>query len=362
MRWQLGDYIVKYNPKTNSKSWQADQDIIMNVNGQISNPNLIFKGTQNFVIDVFEKPTYSTPSVLSGSASYIGASEKRVNEYMYLLKSGGVFDVRKKDNTLIGTYTIVSGNGFTVPVIRPQSISHYDSGVAFISSDGNSSNLLMTDENGVINRKYTYSTDDLKYGEEIIWDYGTNFLALNPYGKIYKVTMTGTSSFLYQFDDYDSNFSSSYKKYTSIMMTTKNNKPYIGVLQDKKDIVYIDYSTLEISCKAETGLFNVIDICNSNYSGDSFAVMSNKINKLYPNTSRLDIEYLKTVVCSGEITVYDEYSVPTVLVIKDMSVSRQENKNESRYEVEFSADIGYTNMGFSGTWFNVGFKPPHKFV
>jgi hypothetical protein len=220
----------------------------------------------------------------------------------------------------------------------------------------------MTDENGVINRKYTYSTDDLKYGEEIIWDYGTNFLALNPYGKIYKVTMTGTSSFLYQFDDYDSNFSSSYKKYTSIMMTTKNNKPYIGVLQDKKDIVYIDYSTLEISCKAETGLFNVIDICNSNYSGDSFAVMSNKINKLYPNTSRLDIEYLKTVVCSGEITVYDEYSVPTVLVIKDMSVSRQENKNESRYEVEFSADIGYTNMGFSGTWFNVGFKPPHKFV
>jgi hypothetical protein len=357
MRWTLGDYIVKYNPKTNSKSWTAQQDVTMNVNGEISNPNLVFTGEQEFSIDVFEKPTYAETSKITGS--YIGATEKRLNERMFLLKSNGTFDMKGKDNTSFGTKTIVSGNGVALPSTFPNSISHWDSGLAFVYTQSTGIQLLVTDENGVANRKYTYSTDDLKYGEDICWDYNKNWVILNPYGKIYLVdTISGASTFLYQFDDYSVNQLSVTKRYTSIMMTVKNNKYFIAVLVDQKEIIYIDYSTLEIKCKAETGLSNILDICSSNYSGDYFAVMSNKMNKIYPNTSRLDIEYLKDVMATGQVTVYDEYNVATVLVIKDVQVTRQENKNEARYEVQISADIGYTNRGFSGTWFNVGFRLP----
>jgi hypothetical protein len=133
-------------------------------------------------------------------------------------------------------------------------------------------------------------------------------------------------------------------------MIEKNAKQYIGVLQDGKDLVFIDYLTLEIVCKSELKLGNVLAISYSNYSGDYFAVFSSKILQVFPNTARIDVEYLKFIIANGQVTVYDENNLPAVLVIKDMTIDRDSNTNEARYEVQFSATIAYSNIGFNGVW------------
>jgi hypothetical protein len=351
MKWKLGSYIVKYNPKSNIKSWQSQQDIKINMNGEVSNPNLAYNGTHQFSIDIYEKPTYSDITVISGT--YIGATEKRINERMYLLKSDGTFDIKDKNNILYGSYTIVSGNGVSLPSVKPSSLIHYDSGLAFIYKEASQATLVKTDENGVANRKYIYSSDDLKYGEDICWDYGNYFLALNPYGNIYRIDInTGVSSLLYSFDDYQSNLASSFKRYTSIFMFQKNSSFYIGILQDGKDLLFIDYQSLDIVCKAETGMGNILAISYSNYSGDCFSVFSSKIYQTYPNTSRIDVEYLKNIISNGQITIYDEMNVPLILSVKDMSITRNSNTNEARYEITINANISYSNVGFGNKWTN----------
>jgi hypothetical protein len=349
MRWKLGNYTVKINPKSNSKTWDAQQNETINMNGEVSNPNLVWNGSQDFTIDVYEKPTYSQTTTLTGS--YIGATEKRLDEKLYLLTSGGTFDVKGKTNTSFGSHTIVTGNGVTLPPVKPSSINHWDSGLAFIYHEATQATLLVTDENGVANRKYIYSTDDSKYVEDVCWDYSSYWLTLNPYGQIYKVdTTTGVSSFLFQFDDYDANKSASKKRYTSIFAIEKNAKICIGILQDGRDLVFIDYLALEIICKSELKLGNVLAVSYSNYSEDYFAVFSSKILQVFPNTARIDIEYLKFIIANGQVTIYDENNMPSILVIKNMSIDRDSNTNEARYEVQFSATIAYSNIGFNNTW------------
>jgi hypothetical protein len=55
MRWKLGNYTVKINPKSNTKTWDAQQNETINMNGEVSNPNLVWNGSQDFTIDVYEK-------------------------------------------------------------------------------------------------------------------------------------------------------------------------------------------------------------------------------------------------------------------------------------------------------------------
>jgi hypothetical protein len=85
----------------------------------------------------------------------------------------GTFDIKGKTNTSFGSHTIVTGNGVTLPPVKPSAINHWDSGLAFIYHEATQATLLVTDENGVANRKYIYSIDDSKYVEDICWDYSS---------------------------------------------------------------------------------------------------------------------------------------------------------------------------------------------
>lgn len=353
MRWTLGNYTLKYNPKTLNKSWSPQNQVNIGVNGLISNPNLLYQGTQTFSIEVYEKPTEATTSSLTGT--YVGISEKRVNAQMYLLKLNGTFDVKNKDNSLVSTHTIVSGNGISLPTGTPTSINDWDSGLAFMYSNSSGNQLLITDENGIANRKYIYNSDDSRYIEDIAWDYNSNFVALNPYGQIYTInTSTGVETLAYQFGDYATNKSSSIKRYTSIFMYVKNESYYIGVLIDKKDILFIDYSTYDSVCKAYTGTNNLLAVSYSSYSGDSFALCgfttSSKIEKLTYNTCRIDIEQIKSAVVNGQVSINDENGFPYMLGIRTLTVTRDPNGNEARYEVTIDGDLIYVGMGFGNTW------------
>lgn len=349
MRWTLGSYTLKYNPKTLSKSWTPQNQPNVGANGLMTNPNLLFNGTQSFSIEVYDKPTKSTVSSITGS--YIGISEKRVNEQMYLLKNNSTFDVKKKDNTLIGTHTIVTGNGVVLPTGNPISINDWDSGLAFIYSNSSGNQLLITDENGVANRKYIYSSDDSKYIEDIAWDYNSNFVALNPYGGIYTInTSTGAETLLYQFDDYNSNKSSSKKRYTSIIVYDKNGEYYLGVLRDSTDIIFVDYNSLDIVSKSETGMGNLLAISYSNYSDNTFALLSSKTLQITLNTCRLDILQIKNAISGGLVTVSDENGVNYRLSITQSSVTRDPNGNEARYEVSIDGNIAYAGIGFGNAW------------
>jgi hypothetical protein len=175
MRWTLGDYTLKYNPKALNKSWTPQNQANIGANGLISNPNLLYNGIQSFTAEIYDKPTNTTVSSITGS--YIGVSEQRSNEQMYLLKSNSTFDVKKKDNTLVGTFTIATGNGVTLPTGNPISINDFDGSLAFVYPNASGNQLLITGENGVANRKYIYSSDDCKYIEDIAWDFNSKFIA-----------------------------------------------------------------------------------------------------------------------------------------------------------------------------------------
>lgn len=349
MRWTLGSYTLKYNPKTLSKNWTPQNSPNMNANGTLSNGNLLFQGTQSFSVDIYDPPSKSLLSTMTGS--YIGISEKRANEEMFLLKNNGTFDVKKKDNTLIGTYSIVSGNGVTIPSGYAHSINDFDSGLAFIYQASGNCQLLITDENGVANRKYTYGNDDSKYIEDIAWDYNSNFIALNPYGQIYTInTSTGLQSLLYQFDDYSNNLSSSIKRYTSIIMYEKSSNYYIGILRDTKEILFIDYNKLDIVSKSEIGLNNVLSISYSNYSGDCFSLLSSKIMKTTLGTSKIDVEIIKDIASNGKVEVYDEQGFRYILTISTIGFTRYPNSNEARYQAQIDGNIVYKNIGFGNNW------------
>jgi hypothetical protein len=348
MRWTLGNYTLKYNPKSLSKTWSPQNPVGIGVNGLISNSNLLFNGTQSFSIDIYDKPTKAISSSITGS--YIGVSEKRVNGNMYLLKTGGAFDVKGKDNTLIGTKTIVSGNGVTLPTGNPISINDWDTGLAFIYPNSSGNQLLITDENGIANRKYIYNSDDSKYIEDIAWDYNANFITLNPYGQIYTInTSTGAKSLIFQFDDYSSNLSGLKKRYTSIFMYQKNSNYYMGVLTDTKDILFIDYVNLNLICKAKTGLNNILSISYSNYSNNSFLLLSNSIRQITFNTCRLDVEQIKSAVSNGQVMVSDEQGFQYMLMIKSLNITRNPS-NEEWYGIDIQADIAYDNIGFGNIW------------
>jgi hypothetical protein len=354
MKWNLGGYDVKYNPKENGKSWNAQNQITINMNGEVSNPNLNYNGTQKFTIDIYDKPTYAN-NTANINGAYIAISEKRTTERMFLLKSTNAFDVKSKDGvTTYGTYTITGTASVVLPPTNPTSMIHIDTEVAFIYKESTKSTIVITDENGVANRKYIYSTDDIASAEHISWDNGSSLYMLNPYGKIYTVDKTtGTYTFLYQFDDYSYNSSLTKKKYTGIIHIKKAGKYYIGVLQDKSDIVFLDKITLEIVCKTETRKSNIVNLCYSDYSDNFFMLLGQKVLQFYPNTARIDVEYLKSIIANGQITIYDEMNIPSVLSVKDMSVLRKRNTNEAMYEVSINADIAYTNIGFSDTWGNL---------
>lgn len=349
MRWILGNYTLKYNPKTLSKTWSPQTPVNVGANGLITNPNLLFNGQQSFSIEIYDKPTKATVSTVTGS--YIGITEKRVNEHLFLLKSGGAFDEKDKSNVIYGSHTITSGNGVSLPSGSPSSINHWDTGLAFIYPSSNQASLLITDENGVANRKYIYSSDDSKYITDIAWDYNSKFIALNPYGQIYTIdTSTGAEALLFQFDDYSTNKSISKNRYSSIIMYDKNGKYYMGVLTDSQDILFIDYVNLIIVSKSETGLNNQLAISYSNYSNATFSLLSSKVMSVALNTCRLEIEQLKTTLNAGQVTVTDEQGFQYVLVIATMGVTREPNSNEARYEVSIDGNIAYTGMGFGNAW------------
>jgi hypothetical protein len=300
-------------------------------------------------VEVYDKPTKSVVSSITGS--YIGISEKRVNEQMFLLKNNSSFDIKKKDNTLIGTHTITSGNGVTLPTGNPIAINDWDSGLAFIYPNSSGNQLLLTDENGIANRKYIYSSDDSKYIEDIAWDYNSNFVALNPYGQIYTInTTTGAETLLYQFDDYSTNKSSSKKRYTSLIVYDKNASYYIGVLRDSSDIVFVDYGSLEIVSKSETGMSNLLAISYSNYSDNTFALLSSKTLQITLNTCRIDVLQIKDTLSNGLVTISDENGMQYKLAITQSSVTRDPNGNEARYEITIDGNIAYTGIGFGNAW------------
>lgn len=350
MRWKLGNYTLKYNPKELSRSWQSRERPIVNLNGEMSNPNLIFDGAQKFTIEIFDKPTYiqKKPEIPN---SYIASSENRYSGVLYLLKSNGTFDVKTKAGIHIGTYSITAGST-ALPTGYPSSIAHTGNELVFLYKESSQATVFITAENGVGNRKYIYSTaqPEINQSEFLCWDFNSSVYLLNPFGRIFSVNLSnGSASFVYEFQDFTQNKAANSKRYTSIMIIEKSLTPYIGVLQDKKDIVVLNPS-MKFIWKVETNLTNIIDVTSNKYSEEYYMVTSNGYMRLLPNLCGIDLELVKISLSSGQVTVRDELGFPSVLSVKDVRITRNRNMSEARYEVEISTNIVYSNQGFDDKW------------
>jgi hypothetical protein len=352
MRWKIGTYEVKYNPKSNSKSWGAEQDIITNVNGNSSNPNLVFNGTQNFTIDIYEKATYlSRTPILTGS--YVSITEERITERIFMLKNNGTFDVKGKDGANYGNFTITKGTITALPSTFPISMIHIDTEIAFLYQESGQTSIVITDKNGVGNRKYIYtsaSSGDMSTLVSLSWAYNSIIYAVNPYGRVYTLnTASGIYSFACEFEDFSTNKSGAIKKYKSSIVIEKQGNLYLGIMTNNKNILFLD-GNFNIICQCETNMNNIIDISYSNYSEQYYVLIGTSIIEMFPNTCRIDVEIIKSIVSNGRVTITDENGVTSVLAIKGLNIARNKNMQEAKYEISFNADIMYTNQMFDSKW------------
>jgi hypothetical protein len=353
MRWKIGDfdgYEFKYNPKSDNKGWSANEGTIMNMNGNISNPNLFYKGIQRFSIDLYDKPT-SVSKTYKVSGSYISLSEHYFTSKLYLLKNNGTFEVKNSDGGVTVVKTVTGTASVTLPSsIYPLSITCMNGELAFLYRSASDVTILITDENGLAIRKYIYNTasGDVSLSESICWDFGTTIYILNPYGKIYSLNGS-TLTFLYEFPDYTTNKDALNKKYTGIMPTIKNGQMFLGILENKKDIIFLD-NAMKVSCKVGTGMSNIAGVSHSNTSKGYYIIVGTKVLQLFPNICRLDLKIIKEIIAKGQVTAFDELGFPSILSVTDMSITRHKNMHEARYEVEFNAEIVVNNQTQNDLW------------
>lgn len=350
MRWKLNGYELKYNPKSDSKSWSAEQEITMNMNGNTSNPNLVYSGTQTFTIDVHNRPTYiSKNPIISGD--YISISEQITTGRLVLLKKNSTFSYISNNGTNNGTYSITQGNT-TLPSGNPISLAYTSSGIAFLYKESDKSTIVMTDNGGVGSRKYIYDSTmgDINNLISIYWDADQRIYGVNPYGKIYLINMiTGSQSFLYEFPDYEENKKNNYKRYTSILPIEKNDYRFIGVVRDKNSVLFLN-DELEPVCKVEPRINNIIDVSFGANSEKYFLIMNGNVYEMSPNMSRIDVEIIKNITSDGAVTIYDELGFPSVLSLSNVNITRKRGLQEANYEISFTGDIAYSNQTFDNKW------------
>lgn len=354
MRWRLDTYELKYNPSQLSKQYRAKTGANLNIDGTMSNTNIDYDGSQDFTIDLYEKPTKTTSLPVTFTNNlYIAVSEDRVFEDVYLLRTNSIVDIKKKTGVAVRSFTITATT-VTLPTGNPISMAHMDSEVAFLYRDATSSTVLITDENGSALRKYIYNNTlgDISYLDSIGFDYNKTLYATNPYGKIYSIDKTnGDQAFLVQFGDFSTNQSGGVKKYKSIHVLEKQGRQFIGLVTNG-DIIYLN-SEYEVSCKAQTGLTNVAHVSFSNYVDKYLVLMSNGLREMTTNTCRLDIDIIKKIISSGMVTVYNELNLAHIMTITGMRVSRKKNMSEARYEISLEGTIAYSNQTYGGQWFNI---------
>lgn len=350
-RWTLGGYELKYNPSSNEKEWSSDDSIITNINGNTSNPNLAYSGSQRFSIDIYDEPTRISKNNYVGWG-FVSISEKKINERLYLLGIDGNIYVHDKSGGIHGSFEVTSGTTVTKPTGEPKSIAHLSSNeiAVLYKNDSTQSTVAICDENGVVNRKYVYSnaSGDISSIGSIVELNDSLLYGLSPRGMIFSIDINnGNDSFVYKFEsDSDSEVDNSYK---SIIKNKKNNKVFIGVLRDNGDLVFIN-EKFEVSCISEFKNSGISDISMSDYSGDYFSIVRGNVFQAHPNTCRLDIDIIKNIISSGNIEVYDELGFPSIIVVSDLNISRKRNMYESRYEVSFNSKIAYNNKTFDNIW------------
>lgn len=350
MRWSLNGYTLKYNPKSNSKNWSADEDIITNMNGNTSNPNLSYTGSQSFSIDIYDKPTYlSKTPIFYGS--YISLSEQLSTGRLFLLRNNNSFTKITTGGVNEGTVSLTNGST-VLPSGNAIDMTYTSSGLAFLFKNSTQSIVVISDNSGVVNRKYMYDnqTEGSNNIISICWDTSQNIYMLNPYGKIFTLNIqTGELKFFHELDDFSSNSQSKNNRYSAIVVTEKNGFDFLGIVRDKNEMILID-ETLNIVCKVEPRVNNVEDISFGMNSKKYHLIMGGNVYQMIPNTSRLDVEILKKSLSSGSVTIYDELGFPSVLVLESFNITRKRGLQEANYEMSITGDIAYSNQTFDSKW------------
>lgn len=359
-RWKLGNYEMTINPSQNTFTANAQNQSVGTVNGTVSNPNLFYTKQIQFQIDIYEDRTSvdSVPTLSFASGTYLSVAEDRLLEQLFMLNKSGKIDVYRKDATIVSNITISGTSSITLPSTNPNYICKTDSGIALLYIQSTGSQLLVTDENGVAKSKYIYSNIfsglAWNFGDTPTWNFGNTLYTLDSFGRIYSLDMSsGASALFTQMDDFISNSSVGIKPYSSLMMCEKQGNIYLVMLKNKNTLIYIRLTDGKIINNISTIKNNVVDLSYSDYSGDSFILMSSGLYKITTNTARLDIDIIKNQISNGQVTVLNEHSIPTVIYCDTAQVNRLRNMNESRYEVQFNAYVAYDKKGYGGAWYNL---------
>lgn len=355
MRWKLGNYELKMNPKELGKSYSGKNQVNTNVNGQVSNANTIYEGSIDFQIDVFEPPSkVSRTPLYTVYNSVVDMSERRTTEQLYTLRYnlGDVY-VYNKDGYLAKQIVPKTTTGITLPAVKPTSIAHCDSEIALLYAESTQATVIYFDENGNPIRKYIYSSTsfgDLAFTSSIAWDYGSNLYMMNKYGKIYVAgRTTGTSLFLMETEDFSTNKANTKVVYRSLHCINKQGYTYLGFLKDGDKVYYVDVA---MNFVAMANLDAVVSVLSYGGYSDEYLVVknSNIVHHANVNRCRIDIDIIKKILSVGQVTMYNELNLPTVVAVKSIGVERVAHKEEARYEVSIEGSIVSSGLGFNNKW------------
>ncbi|WP_336784167.1 hypothetical protein [Paenibacillus illinoisensis] len=330
-RWKFGSYEFTYNPYSDSRSKKATSGEQATLSGTVTNTNPYYDNSINFVIDLYDKPTYYEKSAIKTTAAnyYSAIAEKRVSGELYCLRSGAV-DVIRKDGTLART----ASHSFSG---TPVAIAHLDDRLAIFFASGSLGYLYITDESCNQISKYTVTDTDYINCSSIAWNYGSNLYVMCKFGKIFKTDYSnGTTTLIKQMDDYDFNKANSLGAYRGIHFY----KDFCGFIK-KQTLTYLDagFNVVYGNELPATTLGYNISIIYGSFTGDFTVLTANKIIKIYPNVCGVDIELIRAEMKNGIVLITDEKNRAFYTVMQDMTVDRKRNKQDARYSITLSGKI-----------------------
>lgn len=333
-RWKLGTYTVAYNPKEDSRNLRSTAQTEMMVNGQITNQNRFYDNNIDFTLDIYDKPTYFNSSSLTSSNQYISVTENNSTGDLFVLLSGGnsIEKISKSNGSVLSTITpsgSASGSAICLSYLNAQ-IS------VFYSNLQSGCTLSVYGESGNQISKYTYTDVDMAGSVSTAWDGNNTVYLLCKYGKVFSINLSGGASTLVsQFSDYDSTHSSN--SYKAIYYYNG----YFGILVNST-LAFYDSSFNRIfatDIQYNSQINAISSISYGSNSGDSYMLSNHEIVKMFPNTCGVDIQKIKSIVANGATTLVDEKGTNMNVIIKSMPIKRLRNRQDTRYEINFSGVI-----------------------
>jgi hypothetical protein len=327
-RWTLGNYELKYNPKSRNVDSKAVASVNITANGLSTISNPYYEKTMDFTIDVYAKPSYfeRQPFINNFTGNALAVSERKMSGETFCLIANHieVYDLHGIYLRQFNVNTVSGGTAVAMSVSDNHVYVYY-----------NNQTLVAQDENNVQYAKYTYSDNDLLDVISIASLSANSIYALNKFGKIFLLSENNSeNTMIYQFSDFAANKTANKSMYGAIHIVNG----YIGVMKDNYKLLYFN-QLFEGIHGVELDRRITKSISYGEFTRKMRFLVGSSLQGVYPDLCGIDIDMIKNQLATGAVRISDDSNISRYLAVTSSQVKRIRNKQDTRYEVTISGQI-----------------------